>query len=167
MAITVRAAIITIEGIAPEATTAKVATITIERIVPMAITVKVATITIERTAPMAITVKAATITIERTVVAEAISLLESAQTQQWNKKEERQQFELQQKSLYALAFIRRDPMLLESYDANYNVVITYQPRSRQYQAMQRLLDFSNRYRQSVASYISRCDVLKAFSKKKG
>ena len=100
-------------------------------------------------------------------VAEAISLLESAQTQQWNKKEERQQFELQQKSLYALAFIRRDPMLLESYDANYNVVITYQPRSRQYQAMQRLLDFSNRYRQSVASYISRCDVLKAFSKKKG
>ena len=56
MAITVRAAIITIEGIAPEATTAKVATITIERIVPMAITVRAAI-------------------IERTVVAEAISLV--------------------------------------------------------------------------------------------
>ena len=75
MAITTKAATITIERTVPMATTVRTAIITIEGIAPEATTAKVATITIERTAPMAITVKAATITIERTVVAEAISLV--------------------------------------------------------------------------------------------
>ena len=98
-------------------------------------------------------------------VAEAISLLNSALAPKWDKKEESKSLDLQQKTLYALAFIHRDPMLTFSYDENYNEIATYQPHSRQYLAMQRLLDFSNRYPQQIAPYISRCDVLKKFANK--
>lgn len=98
-------------------------------------------------------------------VAEAIRLLNAALAPKWNKKEEKRAFDLQQKTVYALAFIRHDPMLTFSYDENYNEIATYQPHSRQYLAMQRLLDFSNRYPQQVAPYISRCDVLKKFANK--
>lgn len=95
-------------------------------------------------------------------VAEAISLLNAAKAPKWNKKEERRSFDLQQKSLYALAFIHRDPMVTWSYDADYNAVANYQPQSRQYQAMLALSGFANRYPQRVAAYVSRCDVLKKF-----
>ena len=98
-------------------------------------------------------------------VAETIRLLNAALAPKWNKKEEKRAFDLQQKTVYALAFIHRDPMLTFSYDENYNEIATYQPHSRQYLAMQRLLDFSNRYPQQVAPYISRCDVLKKFANK--
>ena len=98
-------------------------------------------------------------------VAETIRLLNAALAPKWNKKEEKRAFDLQQKTVYALAFIRHDPMLTFSYDENYNEIATYQPHSRQYLAMQRLLDFSNRYPQQIAPYISRCDVLKKFANK--
>ncbi len=99
-------------------------------------------------------------------VAEAIRLLNAALAPKWNKKEEKRAFDLQQKTVYALAFIRHDPMLTFSYDENYNEIVTYQPHSRQYLAMERLLDFSNLYPQRVAPYISHCDVLKEFAKSK-
>ena len=98
-------------------------------------------------------------------VAETIRLLNAALAPKWNKKEEKRAFDLQQKTVYALAFTRHDPMLTLSYDENYNEIATYQPHSRQYLAMQRLLDFSNRYPQQIAPYISRCDVLKKFANK--
>lgn len=99
-------------------------------------------------------------------VAEAISLLNSALAPKWDKKEESKSLDLQQKTLYALAFIHRDPMLTFSYDDNFKKVGTYHPQSRQYLAMERLLDFSNLYPQRVAPYISHCDVLKEFAKSK-
>ncbi|MGI6222440.1 MAG: hypothetical protein ACOYJG_02385 [Prevotella sp.] len=95
-------------------------------------------------------------------VAEAIQLLGVAKSPKWTKKEVRRAFDLQQNTLYALAFIRRGDYLSWTYDAEYNAVKHVDLNARRYQAMSDLYNFYHQYPDRVAKYVSHCDVLKKF-----
>jgi hypothetical protein len=76
-------------------------------------------------------------------------------------------FKLQQHSLYALAFIHRDPWYREGWDEATNQWYDYhnlsvRPASRQYKALSALRDFASAHASQMDSYVSKCDVLKRF-----
>ena len=70
-------------------------------------------------------------------------------------------FELQQKSYFALAYIPYDEWLEYSWEVGEFVA---KKDSRQYQALRELSDFVRQNKSKVSSYISKCDVLKEFEK---
>jgi len=79
-------------------------------------------------------------------------------------------FELQEKSLYALAYIRGgepwyytgwDNITGDFYDISNLKVM---PQSRQYRAMAALLEFRNDNMYRVDDFVSRCDILKVFER---
>ena len=70
-------------------------------------------------------------------------------------------FELKQKSLYALAYIPLDEWQVYSWEAGEFVT---RKDSRQYQALKELCDFRSQNLSKVSSYISKCDVLTEFMK---
>ena len=70
-------------------------------------------------------------------------------------------FELKEKSLYALAYIPLDEWQVYSWEAGEFVA---KKDSRQYRALKELCDFRNQNLSKVSSYISKCDVLKEFMK---
>ena len=69
---------------------------------------------------------------------------------------------LRYKSLYALALLPVDPWYTESYDKDYNTVITPRPDSRQYKALAELKKFARDYPQYTDRYTTKCDILKMF-----
>jgi hypothetical protein len=74
---------------------------------------------------------------------------------------------LRQKSLYALAFIHRDPWYFYGWDSKteqwYDLKnLRVNKSSRQYLALQALSTFAAENPADVAPYVSRCDVLKRF-----
>ena len=70
-------------------------------------------------------------------------------------------FDLQQKSYFALAYIPYDEWLEYSWEVGEFVA---KKNSRQYKALQELSDFARQNSSKVSSYISKCDVLKEFNK---
>lgn len=93
-------------------------------------------------------------------VAQAMALLgESAQSTD---------FELREKSLYALAFIRHgEPWFMTGWDEatkQYHSISNLRvlPQSRQYKAMEALTSFARENATKVSDYVTRCDMLKLF-----
>lgn len=70
--------------------------------------------------------------------------------------------QLRYKSLYALALMPDDPWFTEDYDADYNLVTTLRPQSRQFKALAALSDFALANPQAVDRYTTKCDVLRQF-----
>jgi len=70
-------------------------------------------------------------------------------------------FNMQQESIYALAYIPTDSWA--EYDW-YNETLTPRPQSRQYAAYAKLDDFARKNGSRVAQYITKCDILKEFRK---
>lgn len=80
---------------------------------------------------------------------------------------ERDVLDLRQKSLYALAFIHRDPWYFYGWDEKTSQWYDYDnlrvnKSSRQYKALLALSIFATENSTALAPYISRCDVLKRF-----
>lgn len=74
---------------------------------------------------------------------------------------------LREKSLYALAFIHRDPWYFTGWDTKAEQWYDYdnllvRPASRQYRALAALSAFRTDHHSDIAPYISHCDVLKRF-----
>lgn len=96
---------------------------------------------------------------ERDLVADALLYL--------NESAKSSTFDLQQRSLYALAYIGDDPWRIDDWLINpktdeWEEVHAVRPASRQYKALGRLADFAARHPAAVAPYVSRCDVLRQF-----
>ncbi len=79
-------------------------------------------------------------------------------------------FQLKEKSLLGLAFIRHgEPWYFEGWDDKtqqyYDLTdLRLMPQSRQYKAMRALANFANANASRVDPFVTRCDVLKKFSK---
>lgn len=76
-------------------------------------------------------------------------------------------FELQQRSLYALAFIPRGLWYRDGWDEAQQTWYDYSnpvpvPSARQYVALQALAAFARNHTSEMAPYVSKCDVLKRF-----
>ena len=103
---------------------------------------------------------------EMDFLAEAVQMLDKAQ--QMNKaafdSNDEQAYDLQQRILYARAFIPfGEELTYTTWDANYNATTHYNKQAHQYQALLELSNFYSRYfYRGVEPYISKCDVLKQF-----
>ena len=103
---------------------------------------------------------------EMDFMAEAVQLLDKAM--QKNKaafdSNDEQAYDLQQRILYARAFIPfGQELTYTTWDANYNASTHYNKQAYQYQALLELNNFYTRYfYRGVEPYISKCDVLKQF-----
>lgn len=106
---------------------------------------------------------------EMDFVAEAVHLLDDAleKNAAAYKSNNEAAYDLQQKILYARAFIPfGEPMFYYTWDANYNQTEHTNRNAYQYRALLDLNDFYNRnFYRGVEPYISKCDVLKEFRKK--
>lgn len=75
--------------------------------------------------------------------------------------------QLRYKSLYALAYVDKDPWYDTQYDKDYNPILILRPASSQYKAMNALYRFTRENPQYADHYTTRCDMLKAFIKATG
>lgn len=94
------------------------------------------------------------------MVEEAIRLLEDVSVKTTD-------FKLKEKSLYALAYIHRDPWYFEGWDEKNSVWYDYdnpliRPNSRQYMALKTLGNFAKANKGKLDNYVTKCDVLKRF-----
>jgi hypothetical protein len=94
------------------------------------------------------------------MVEDAIRLLEDVSVKTTD-------FKLKEKSLYALAYIHRDPWYFEGWDEKNNVWYDYdnpliRSNSRQYMALKALGNFAKANNGKLDNYVTKCDVLKRF-----
>ena len=94
------------------------------------------------------------------MIADAINLLEEASVKTTD-------FKLKEKSLYALAYIHRDPWYFSGWDAKNEVWYDednplIRPNSRQYKALEALGNFAKNNQGKLDNFVTKCDVLKRF-----
>ncbi|MBR1883309.1 MAG: hypothetical protein IJ808_09970 [Muribaculaceae bacterium] len=94
---------------------------------------------------------------EKDFLAEAVHYLDEALRYADN------DFDLTQKALYAKAFIPfGQPYVTYTYDEDWNAIPHYNRNSYEYQTLLTLNNFYQAHRNQVATYVSRCDVLRRF-----